>query len=212
VRARNLGTLRKNSARIRQFFVAGTRHDLYDSRKASKRVPNQDLVATTRAIILVAFAGGVIWYLLWKLATFLLGKPWGIGSQQALHGRAMSPGAQSPRAKSHVTRSKTVSLQDWHVVHFADFGLVAQNSLHQANLRWQGERPSVDWTAQADLWFATDILSTSAMDDWFILSTAEALVALYYAWIWSLVRDAGPFQPPLSHRYLWIPLRSSSYR
>jgi hypothetical protein len=37
--------------------------------------------------------------------------------------------SSSPRAKSHVTRSKTVSLQDWHQVHFADFGLVATEIL-----------------------------------------------------------------------------------
>ena len=74
VSAQNPGVLRKNSARIRQFFVAGTRHGLYDSRKASDRVPKQDLIATTRAILLVVFAGGVFWYLLWKLATTVLGK------------------------------------------------------------------------------------------------------------------------------------------
>ena len=71
---RNPGTLRKNSARIRQFFVAGKRLDLYDSRKASTRVPKQYLIARTRAIILVAFAGGVIWYLSWRLAVSVLGK------------------------------------------------------------------------------------------------------------------------------------------
>lgn len=71
--ARNQGPLRK-SARARQISVAGTQHDLYDSRKASKRVPRQDLIATARAIILVALTGGVIWLILWGLVTRLLGK------------------------------------------------------------------------------------------------------------------------------------------
>lgn len=74
VSARNPGIVRKNSARLRQFFVAGTRHGLYDSRKVSKRVHKQDLVVTTRAILLVAIAGGVFWYLLWKLAARVVGK------------------------------------------------------------------------------------------------------------------------------------------
>jgi hypothetical protein len=59
---------------MRQFFVAGARQGLYDSGKASKRVPKQNLVATTRAILLVACAGGMMWYLLWKIATSVLGK------------------------------------------------------------------------------------------------------------------------------------------
>ena len=40
-----------------------------------------------------------------------------------------SPGALSLRVKSHVTRSKTVRLQDWHLVHSADLGLVATTVL-----------------------------------------------------------------------------------
>jgi hypothetical protein len=72
--ARNPGTLRKNSARLHQFVVAATEDDLYDSRKASKRVPEQNVIAIMRAIILVAFAGGVFWYLLWTLITGFLGK------------------------------------------------------------------------------------------------------------------------------------------
>ena len=71
---RNSGTLRKNSTRIKQFVVAGKRLDLYDPQKASKRVPKQDLIAKTRAIILVAFMGGIVWYLLWKLASSVFGK------------------------------------------------------------------------------------------------------------------------------------------
>lgn len=71
---RNTGSLKKNSARIRRFFIAGARHDLYDSRKVSPRVPRQDLIATTRAIILVALTGGAIWFLLWKLAAGVWGK------------------------------------------------------------------------------------------------------------------------------------------
>lgn len=71
--ARNPGTLPKND-RSRQISVAGTEPDLYDSRKASPRVPRQDLIATTRAIILVALTGGAIWFLLWKLAAGVWGK------------------------------------------------------------------------------------------------------------------------------------------
>jgi len=74
VRVPNSGNLRKKSTRFRQFVVAGARHGLYYSRKASQRVPKQETVATTRAILLVAFAGGLIWYLLWKLAASGLGK------------------------------------------------------------------------------------------------------------------------------------------
>jgi hypothetical protein len=61
----------KNRNKMKQFFVARARHHLYDSRKASGRVPKQDVIATARAIILVAFAGGAIWFLLWKLAVHL---------------------------------------------------------------------------------------------------------------------------------------------
>lgn len=71
---RQSSTTRKKSARFRQFFVAGMRHDLYDARKASPRVPKHDLIATARAIILIAFAGGVIWYLLWTLAISFMGR------------------------------------------------------------------------------------------------------------------------------------------
>jgi hypothetical protein len=72
--ARETGSLRKNSARLRKFLVAGTPDDLYDSRKASKRVSEQNLVASIRAIVLAAFAGGVFWYLLWRLTVVLSGK------------------------------------------------------------------------------------------------------------------------------------------
>ena len=72
--ARNPGPLRKDSVRLHKFLVAGTTDDLYDSRKASKRVPRLNVVASVRAIILVAFAGGIFWYLLWRLTTGLLEK------------------------------------------------------------------------------------------------------------------------------------------
>ena len=71
---RHPGPLRRNSARLRQFFVAGLQHDLYDSRKASERVPRQDLIAAGRAIILAVLAGGVIWFFLWKLVISFLEK------------------------------------------------------------------------------------------------------------------------------------------
>lgn len=64
----------QKSVRTRQISVAGTQSDLYDSRKASKRVPRQDLIAKVRAIILVALTGGVVWLILWRLAIGLLGK------------------------------------------------------------------------------------------------------------------------------------------
>ena len=65
--------LRKNTGRLRQIGIAPKTDDLYDSRKASQRVPRQDLIAKARAIILVAFMGGVIWFLLWRLAHQVLG-------------------------------------------------------------------------------------------------------------------------------------------
>ena len=63
----------KNRITLRQFLVAHQADGLYDSRKVSKRVPKQDLVAIARAIILVAITGGAIWFVLWKLVTTLLG-------------------------------------------------------------------------------------------------------------------------------------------
>ena len=74
VRAPNLANPRKKSTRFRQFVVAGARHGLYHSEKASQRVPRQEPIAITRAIFLVAMTGGVVWYLLWKLATSVWGK------------------------------------------------------------------------------------------------------------------------------------------
>lgn len=65
---------RKNRITSGQFFVAHEADDLYDSRKASKRVPRQDMIAMVRAIILVATTGGLIWFFLWKLATHFVGK------------------------------------------------------------------------------------------------------------------------------------------
>ena len=70
----NQGPVRRKTERFRQFLVAGTRHDLYDSRKASERVPIHVLIAEVRAIVLVALAGGAIWYLLWKLASSVVGR------------------------------------------------------------------------------------------------------------------------------------------
>jgi hypothetical protein len=64
----------KNRITLRQFLVARHAEDLYDSPKASKRVPKQDVIATARAIILVAITGGAIWFILWKLAASFLGK------------------------------------------------------------------------------------------------------------------------------------------
>lgn len=72
--ARGQETLKKNRGRLRQFLVAPVDDDLYDSRKATGRVPKQDLIAMVRAIILVAFAGGIVWFLLWKVAIGLWGK------------------------------------------------------------------------------------------------------------------------------------------
>jgi hypothetical protein len=66
--------LRKNTGRLRQFGIARKPDDLYDSRKASQRVPRQDLIAKVRAIILVVFTGGVVWFLLLRIAHQLLGK------------------------------------------------------------------------------------------------------------------------------------------
>lgn len=56
-----------------------------------------------------------------------LGKTVDNRSPQALQGRTKV--ARSSRPKSHVTRSETVSLQDRHFVHSADFGLVATKVL-----------------------------------------------------------------------------------
>lgn len=66
--------VRQNRITIRQISVAPESDDLYDSRKASPRVPGQDMVAIVRAIILVAVAGGAVWFLLWKLAAGFVGK------------------------------------------------------------------------------------------------------------------------------------------
>lgn len=67
-------TAPKNRITSGQISVAPKTDDLYDSRKASIRVPGKDMVATVRAIILVAIAGGVVWFFLWKLAAGVLGK------------------------------------------------------------------------------------------------------------------------------------------
>lgn len=67
-------TVRKNRITFGQISVAPKTDDLYDSRKASIRVPGKDMIATVRAIILVAIAGGVVWFFLWKLAADVLGK------------------------------------------------------------------------------------------------------------------------------------------
>ena len=66
--------VRKNRITFGQISVAPKTDDLYDSRKASIQVLGKDVIATVRAIILVAVAGGVFWFLLWKLAASLLGK------------------------------------------------------------------------------------------------------------------------------------------
>lgn len=67
-------TARKNRITSKQISVAPKTDDLYDSRKASIRVPGRDMIATVRAIILVAIAGGVVWFFLWKLVAGVLGK------------------------------------------------------------------------------------------------------------------------------------------
>lgn len=63
----DFGSLRK-SAQFDQIFVAGTQPDLYDSRKATGRVPRQDLIAAVRAVILVTFLGGALWLILFRMA------------------------------------------------------------------------------------------------------------------------------------------------
>ena len=52
---------------LKRFVVARKQHNLYDSRKASERDPQGNFFAGIRAIILVALAGGAVWFLLWKL-------------------------------------------------------------------------------------------------------------------------------------------------
>jgi ferric-dicitrate binding protein FerR (iron transport regulator) len=66
--------VRKNRRLSRQFNIARTNDDLYDAQKAPERLPRQDLIAKARAIIVVALAGGVIWFLCWKVATSFLGR------------------------------------------------------------------------------------------------------------------------------------------
>lgn len=72
--SQNRSRLAKNRITNREFGVAPDTDHLYDSRKASKRVPKQDVIAIARAIILVAITGGAIWLVLWKLVAGILGR------------------------------------------------------------------------------------------------------------------------------------------
>jgi hypothetical protein len=58
---------------LKRFLVARKQHYLYDSQKASERDPRGSFFAGIRAMILVALAGGAIWFLLWKLLVQLSG-------------------------------------------------------------------------------------------------------------------------------------------
>ncbi len=67
--------LKREGRFFRRFMVARTQRYLYDSERASKRDPRHESIAIARAIVLVAFIGGAIWFLLWKVFSHIMAIP-----------------------------------------------------------------------------------------------------------------------------------------
>jgi hypothetical protein len=70
--SQNPAPLREERRFLRRFLLARAQHDLYDFDRVSRRDPRHETIAIVRAIMLVALAGGAIWFLLWKVALHIL--------------------------------------------------------------------------------------------------------------------------------------------